>query len=133
MRFQAQAGSNYRVLVVDDDRTSLELSCASLVQQGFTTDKARSGVEAISLCKSYVYDIIFMDIEMPNLDGYNTARAIRNLKKGATNAYIIALSGRLENQAQLQKCMESGMNDCIVKPLCPKILEKKLSRWKQKA
>ena len=126
MRFQAKAGKKYRALVVDDDRTGLELSTAILTRNGFMVDKAASGSEACLKCRSHAYDLIFMDIEMPGLDGYETVRIIREMKKGSGHAYIIALSGILRDQTQIRQCMEAGMNDCMVKPLDPAFLQQKL-------
>ena len=132
MRFQSKGGSKYRALVVDDDRTTLELSCAMLVDNGFMADKAYSGDEAITLCSRHVYDLVFMDIEMPGLDGYETVKAIRNLDKGSCNAYIFALSASLTSPEMVHKCFSAGMNDCMAKPLRPKVLRTRLMRWLQK-
>ncbi len=104
MQFRGQHG-RYRALVVDDDRTCRELACGALVNNDFLVDQACSGGEAILACKTMEYDIIFMDIEMPNIDGYETVKAIRKLKQGSRNAYIMALTGNANTTEEVLRCL----------------------------
>ena len=120
----------YKALIVDDDRTSRMLTRAVLEDNNFAVDEIEEGIRALMSCKKNKYDIIFMDIEMPKADGYTTTKAIRGMDKGESKqTCIVALSGRLENKAQLEKCLEVGMNDCVSKPLKKEVLDKRLPRW----
>ena len=94
-------------------------------------DKAHNGSEAIKKCKAFRYDLVFMDIEMPNMDGYDTTRSIRKIRGGSSSSHIIALSGTMQTPLEVELCQESGMNDCIVKPINPKVLQKKLWGWRK--
>ena len=129
MRFQSKSGAKYRVLIVDDDQTSLTLASTILNDFGFMVDTADTGQDAFFKCRETRYDLIFMDIEMPGMNGYQTSMAIRGLSHGSCNAYIIALSGAIRTKEQLNKCMESKMNNCMAKPIRTKTLEKQLIQW----
>lgn len=128
-----EKSGKYRALVVDDDRTCRELAIGALSQNDFIVDHAKDGSEAILLCEASVYDMIFMDIEMPGLDGLQTAKAIRKLENGSkNNVYIMALTGRVKSTEEALKCFDAGMNDIMMKPFSVKMLRDKLLIWVQK-
>ena len=122
--------SKLEVLVVDDDRTNRELSASMMIRMGMKTDTAASGDEAVALCNTKQYDIVFMDIEMPEMDGHQTTQAIRALQGGASKAHIVALTASLSNKDQVLQCIQSGMNDCMAKPLKYDALKSRLAKWR---
>lgn len=121
--------NKYSALLVDDDRTFQGIAAAILRDVGFSVEKAFSGLEAIAKAKAQTFDVIFMDCNMPEPDGFETTQRIRALEGGSRDSTIVALSGALESEEIIRKCLESGMNDCIAKPLRPEQLRSRMKRW----
>ena len=117
------------VLVVDDDNTNLEMSAAVIECLGINVDKADSGKKAIEMCAANTYGLIFMDLEMPELDGYKTTQVIKSMRHESANAAIIALTATLSSKEQVIQCMKSGMKDCMVKPLDAEDIKSRLQKW----
>jgi CheY-like chemotaxis protein len=117
------------ILIVDDDSTNLEMSAAILESLEIKADKAESGTKAIELCAANHYDVIFMDIEMPKPDGYETTEIIKQMKHSSANAIIVALSATLSSRAKVVKCIQSGMKDCMVKPLDAEDIKIRFEKW----
>lgn len=131
MRFQGKNGK-YRTLVVDDNAVCREIVTAALTNSGFMVDQAKDGLETITLCRQSGYDVIFMDIEMPQINGYQTTEKIKSMKSGSQGPYIIALTGKVKTQEEAKKCFSAGMSDIIVKPISKKVLQDKLMVWLKK-
>ncbi|MEL6824393.1 MAG: response regulator, partial [Calditrichota bacterium] len=92
-------------------------ACRILQKLGLQVDIANDGFEAIEASKEQAYDLILMDVQMPNMDGLNATRAIRNPEIGAVNPDIpiIALTANAM-KGDREKCLEAGMNDFVSKP-----------------
>ena len=120
-----------RVIVVDDNRTDREYSTAVLKKIGFReVDMATSGDDAISKCAENKYDVIFMDLSMPDISGYDASMAIRKLGRGSSDSRIVALTSSVCSAEEVRKCLEKGMSDLIAKPLKEEILKKRMLRWR---
>lgn len=107
----------YTILVVDD-----EIRIRSIIKkyaefEGHTVVEAGDGLEAVYLCRNNEYDIIIMDIMMPELDGFSACREIRKI----SNVPIIVLSARGEEYDRING-FEVGIDDYVVKPFSPKEL-----------
>ena len=87
----------------------------NLEDAGLTIDIAENGLVAIEQVKKNQYDIIFMDCQMPVMDGYSAAKAIRKLNDSAAKVPIIALTANAM-EGEEQKCLDAGMNSYISKP-----------------
>jgi len=120
------------ILVVDDDKISLEISTTILELLDIKADKANSGTKAVELCAAKHYDVIFMDIEMPNLNGYQTTEIIKKMNHTSANAIIVALSAALSNKAKVMQCIQAGMKDCMTKPLNAEDVKVRFKKWKVK-
>ena len=107
----------YKILVVDDEEKIRELIGKYAKFEGHTVDFATDGMEAVEKCNSADYDIIIMDIMMPNLDGFSACREIR--KK--SDVPILMLSARGEEYDKING-FELGIDDYVVKPFSPKEL-----------
>lgn len=118
------------ILIVDDDKTNLDMSAAVLESIGAKADKALSGRKAIEMCAAKDYRIIFMDIDMPDYDGYQTTRAIKKMNHKSAHATIVALSATLTSKEQVLKCLEAGMKGCMVKPLDAEDIKTRFAAWK---
>lgn len=108
-----------KILVVDDNEVNILIAKRFLSKWGLVIDFASSGEEAISKIMANVYDLVFMDIRMPGIDGFDTTRIIRELKGDYfKNIPIIALTAStLHNENR--KFKECGMNGHILKPFNP--------------
>ncbi len=122
--------ASLRVLLVDDNVTNRLIAGKMLAKNGIDADAAESGEDAVEACSSGVYDLIFMDCMMPEMDGYEATRLIRDSNSGSQNQEtpIIALTANAM-EGDKEKCLRSGMSDYIAKPIRPKELEAKLEKW----
>lgn len=107
----------YKILVVDDEEKIRELIGKYAKFEGHSVDFATDGMEAVEKCRDNSYDIVIMDIMMPNLDGFSACREIR--KK--SNVPILMLSARGEEYDKING-FELGVDDYVVKPFSPKEL-----------
>jgi len=116
------------VLLVDDNLANLQL--ASELLRGLNTQvvQASNGKQAIEACNDNAFDVIFMDIQMPGMDGMEATRHIRTLEQGKRRTPIIALTAHTitEQKAEL---LIAGMDDCISKPVSEAQLAHIINRW----
>jgi CheY-like chemotaxis protein len=103
------------VLVVEDDAINLLLITELLRRMGFRVLQAGNGKEALAILAAEAPAIIFMDVNMPEMDGYATTRIIRRLPSPLGSTPIVALTADAM-AADREKCLEAGMNNFISKP-----------------
>jgi len=112
--------STARILVADDHEVNQLLVVDMLEQAGLRCDAVGDGAEAVKQSASGNYDVILMDCQMPVMDGFDAARAIRNRERasgpGGKRAYIIALTANVI-EGDRQRCIEAGMDDYCGKPI----------------
>lgn len=113
--------NQYSILVVEDDRDIQELMVEFLNAKNFKVDAVSNGVEGIQKFKENQYDLIILDIMMPNLDGYTTCKMIRNI----SNIPIIFLTA-LTDESDQMKGFEYGCDDYITKPFSFNLLIKRV-------
>jgi CheY-like chemotaxis protein/HPt (histidine-containing phosphotransfer) domain-containing protein len=125
---QASLRVSGHVLVVDDNRVNLDIASAMLRYAGCTVDVAPGGQAAIDAVARQPYDLVFMDCQMPGMDGYEAAARLRSLGYSADRLPIVALTaGALaEDRA---RSLDAGMNDHLAKPLLEDPLLAVLARW----
>jgi len=109
-----------RILVVDDEEDIVELLTYNLEKDGYDVKVAHNGKQAIEAAKDFVPQLILMDIMMPELDGVEACRRIRQLAK-LKDTYIIFLTARSEEFSEIA-AFEAGGNDYISKPIKPRAL-----------
>jgi two-component system, sensor histidine kinase len=105
-----------QILLVEDNKTNQLVATKLIEGLGYAVDVADNGAEALSACASIRYDVIFMDVMMPGMDGLAVTRAIRKLKPPFCQARIIALTANVQEQDR-QACREAGMDDFLAKPV----------------
>ena len=103
------------ILLVEDNPVNQMVAMVMLQELGLTVDLAEDGLQAIECWKNKPYDLILMDCRMPNLDGYEATRQIRQQETGEVRVPIIALTANAMEQ-DTKLCRESGMDDVITKP-----------------
>lgn len=120
-----------RILLAEDNELNWEIASALLQKRGFTLDWAENGrlcVEMFQASPPGYYDLVLMDVRMPEMDGYQAARAIRSMDRpDAGSVPIIAMTADAFSE-DIRLCLESGMNAHIAKPLDMKILLSLLQR-----
>ncbi|MCP4284072.1 MAG: response regulator [Gammaproteobacteria bacterium] len=124
-----KASSDLPVLVIDDVETNLELAQRQLARIGVNPELCRSSVEALELAKNRPYSAILCDISMPVMDGMEFARQLRSWEQqGNQRVPIIAVTGSARPEDR--RCyLDSGIDDCLEKPVVIAALEAVLRRW----
>jgi signal transduction histidine kinase/DNA-binding NarL/FixJ family response regulator/HPt (histidine-containing phosphotransfer) domain-containing protein len=121
--------TDVRALVVEDHEINREIVVELLRQAGIKADIATNGIEAVEMVRASDYDILFMDIQMPEMDGFTATRKIRNLdREGVDRLPIMALSSHAI-VGDREKSLAAGMNDHLTKPINPDVLEAVLLQW----
>ena len=117
-----------RVLVAEDNDVSQLLAKRLLEKLGCIVDTAASGLEAFHSWRQHEYQLILMDCQMPELDGYEATARIRVEENGRRRVPIIALTAHA-SAADHERCLQAGMDDYIAKPVSLKSLSETLARW----
>lgn len=121
--------SEKRVLVVEDVLVNQMVVCGMLKKIGFLDiDIANDGFESLEMFKNNCYDIIFMDIQMPKMDGYEAAKKIREMKKDFSQPPIIALTADAFESVE-KNSLKNGMNDFLTKPINGEKLLNIVNKW----
>ncbi len=119
---------NATILVVEDNNANQQVAQAMLERLGCRCSIANNGIEALKLLELAKYDAIFMDCNMPEMDGYETTSKVRQLESEVSQIPIIAMTANVL-KGDREKCIQSGMNDYTKKPLKLEMLIDKLERW----
>jgi CheY-like chemotaxis protein len=122
------SAANVKALVVDDIEINLDVAEAMLNSFGINADVARKGAAAIEMARENIYDIIFMDHMMPEMDGIETTRRIRKLGDAYKTIPIIALTANVINGAEAM-FLENQFNDLLAKPIDFPSLNLCLRKW----
>jgi len=124
--------AKWRILVVEDNMTNQKVAMGLLKWLAYEVDIASNGLEAVQALRDGHYQLVLMDILMPEMDGYEATRIIRDPATDGVNHHIpiIALTARTDAET-VKKCMEVGMDDYLAKPLSIQSLKAALSRWEK--
>jgi GAF domain-containing protein/DNA-binding response OmpR family regulator len=104
-----------KILLAEDNAVNQKLALRLLAQMGYRADVASNGVEAVQSVERQVYDVILMDVQMPEMDGLEATRAIRSLA-GITQPRIIAMTANAM-EGDREACLAAGMDDYVSKPM----------------
>ncbi len=119
----------YQALVVDDDRTNQTIAQAMLALLGCRAEIAPNGQAALLAFKRQSWDMVFMDCNMPDMDGYQTTAAMRALENhSGRRTPIVAMTANTQPM-DVEKCLAAGMDDHLAKPLLRDSVSAKLQRW----
>jgi PAS domain S-box-containing protein len=119
-----------RILVVEDNAVNQEVALGILRKLGLRADAVGDGAEAVELLKTLPYDLVLMDIQMPEMDGLEATRIIRNPQSNILNHHVpvIAMTANAM-RGDRERCLEAGMNDYVSKPMSPQALLEALNAW----
>ena len=129
----AISGNGYckmRILVAEDNPVNQKVAQAMLKKMGFRVDVVANGQEAINSIQMIPFDLVLMDCQMPEMDGFEATLCVRQEGSKALNPHIpiIAMTAATM-QGDREKCIQAGMNDFIAKPVQKRELSEMLARW----
>ncbi|WP_026629447.1 response regulator transcription factor [Dyadobacter alkalitolerans] len=125
MSIAKSGASAPKVLVVDDDSDIVELLEYNLIKEGYSVVTASNGKKAIEIAKTFIPDLILLDIMMPQLDGIETGRILRSNPE-IKNTYILFLTARSEEYSEVA-AFDVGADDYITKPIKPRALMSRIN------
>jgi signal transduction histidine kinase/CheY-like chemotaxis protein len=134
LTFAPQISTNHfkdlKVLVAEDNLINQKVTLSQLKNIGIQADVANNGVEAVEACQQFQYDIILMDVQMPEMDGLDATRSIINHFKeiGERPPFIFAMTANVLGESE-QQCLNAGMKDFISKPVNFEDLKKVFEKW----
>jgi two-component system sensor histidine kinase/response regulator len=116
------------ILVADDNVVNQRLARRLIEKLGYSVDVAGNGDEAIQAFQRRAYNLVFMDCQMPIIDGFEATRRIRRLESPKRRTPVIAMTARAM-RGDREECMASGMDDYISKPVKLAALSLAIERW----
>jgi CheY-like chemotaxis protein len=116
------------VLVVEDNAVNQKVALGQLRMLGLEGRVANSGSDAITALRAGQYDLVLLDCQMPDLDGYEVAKEIRRLERGERRIPIVAMTAYVLD-GERERCLAAGMDDYLSKPVSTARLGETLGRW----
>jgi signal transduction histidine kinase/DNA-binding response OmpR family regulator/HPt (histidine-containing phosphotransfer) domain-containing protein len=118
-----------RVLVAEDNTVNQLVTVRMLERHGYRADVAANGREAVEAMRHGAYDLILMDCEMPEMDGFDATRAIRAAEAGTSRRVPIVAVTANTLRGTRERCLAAGMDDYLSKPVTTEMLDAMLVRW----
>ncbi len=122
---KSETPRNYKILIAEDNKVNQKVALLTLKKLGYEADIVSNGLEVIDVVQSQTYDLIFMDVQMPEMDGLEATRWLCEHCDSTNKPYIIAMTANaMEGDRQI--CLDAGMDDYLSKPLKIEALKKAL-------
>lgn len=125
---QTPTTSTTRLLLAEDNPVNQKVACKMLEKLGYRVDVASNGQEAVAAHERMRYPLIFMDCQMPEIDGFEATALIRKMEGKSAHTPIVAMTANAM-QGDRERCLEAGMDDYVAKPVRPKDLQTVLDTW----
>jgi len=116
------------ILLAEDNPFNQKVATGMLKILGYTTEVATNGVEAVALAQAKDFDLVFMDCQMPEMDGYEATRRIRQIEGERGRVTVIAMTANVLS-GDRSACFDAGMDDFLSKPITKKKLSEMLAKW----
>jgi CheY-like chemotaxis protein len=118
-----------RILLAEDNMLNQKVALRMLQRLGYEADVAINGLQALRAVEGQPYDVVLMDVQMPEMDGLEATRQIRSVQNGGRHQpYIIAMTAAAM-ELDREKCLQAGMNDFVSKPATLEDLQRALERY----
>jgi CheY-like chemotaxis protein/HPt (histidine-containing phosphotransfer) domain-containing protein len=121
-------GPGVRILVAEDNPVNQKVTLRQLKRLGYQADCVANGIEAVDALRRVAYDLVFMDCQMPEMDGYDATREIRRREGSQRRTTIVALTGNVQ-EGNRERCTAAGMDDYLSKPVGDAEMKSLLERW----
>ena len=120
--------ADLRILIAEDNPVNQRVALYQLQKLGFLAEVVENGRQALDASRATPFDVIFMDCQMPELDGYAATRELRKMEKGKRHTWVVAMTAN-SLQGDREKCMNAGMDDYVSKPVKTEDLQAALGRF----
>ena len=118
--------SQYQILLAEDNLVNQKVAAMMLKKLGYIADIANNGLEVLQMLEKRFYDLILMDIQMPEMDGVTATKIIRQSNRPQPRIVAVTANALEEDR---QTCFDAGMNDFVTKPLLIKELNRIISGY----
>ncbi|MGZ8384280.1 MAG: response regulator, partial [Nitrospira sp.] len=125
---EAQTSAMTRLLLAEDNPVNQKVACKMLEKLGCRIDVVGNGQEAVTAHERTPYPLIFMDCQMPEMDGFEATAMIRKMEGSSRHTPIVAMTANAM-KGDREKCLAAGMDDYVAKPIRPKDLQTILDTW----
>lgn len=126
---KSTSGVIRRALVADDNKINQQVALLFLQDLGFIVDVTADGIEAVSAFSRKQYDMVFLDCQMPGIDGYEACKIIKEIQqRRGLNVPVIAVTANAISGSR-EECLDRGMDDYLSKPIDPAAMSKLVARW----
>lgn len=124
------ANRKFHILLAEDNYTNQQVAIGILHKLGLQADVVTNGLEALQVLKNKSYDLILLDVQMPEMDGIEVAKHIRDLNSEVINHHVPIIAMTAHAMAGYKsQCLEAGMNGYISKPISPLVLADEIKKW----
>jgi PAS domain S-box-containing protein len=121
-------GMRCRILVVEDNVVNQKMVVRMLEKMGCSVDVAGNGLEAVRMVEQLSYDLVFMDCQMPEMDGYEATAEIRRRQGSSKHTPIVAMTANAM-QGDRERCIDAGMDDYVAKPVKKEAVSEAIEKW----
>ncbi len=123
-----QVNHGMHILLAEDNEINQRMTKVLLTKQGCEVDLASNGIEAVDAVQKKAYDLIFMDVQMPDMDGFEATKKIRALEGEERHTPVVAMTAHAMPEDR-QRCLDAGMDDYLSKPLDAHKVFEIVERW----